>query len=285
MSGETNDKLAVRQETARQEQTQAVALKGAYEPQSMAEGYQLATYLAKSGMLGKDVKSAEQALTVMVAGRELGFTAMQSLRAIYIVEGRVTLSADAMVALVLRSPECEYLEMVESTPMVCTYRTKRRGQKEVVMSFNDADVKTAGLGSVHKTYPATMKRHRCASNICKAVYPDVTLGMLTPDEAREVVEAPSRPIIDAEFTPVEVVESPEARGERWTAAINNAKSEAEAKPTIDEIMKACPDKDSAERKALRTLVQQRKADGWVVLPPHDEVTGEVTGRVPGEDDA
>ena len=157
----------------------------AYEPQSVADGYALATYLAKSGMLGKDIKSPEQALTVMIAGRELGFTAMQSLRAIYIVEGRVTLSADAMVALVLRSPECEYLTLVESTAERCTYKTKRRGQDEVTMAVDESDAKKAGWGATHGKYPAIMKRHRCASNICRAVYPDVVLGMFTPDEAEE----------------------------------------------------------------------------------------------------
>lgn len=164
----------------------------AYEPRDVSEGYALAQYLSKSGMLGKDIRTPEQALTVMIAGRELGFTAMQSLRAIYIVEGRVTLSADAMVALVLRSPECEYLTMVSSTAEECTYKTKRRGQPEVVMSVTAADAKTAGWGATHTKYPAIMKRHRCASNICRTVYPDVVLGMFTPDEMAEVVgrEAP-----------------------------------------------------------------------------------------------
>lgn len=161
----------------------------AYEPQSVSEGYALAKYLAGSGMLGKDIKSPEQALTVMIAGRELGFTAMQSLRAIYIVEGRVTLSADAMVALVLRSPECEYLTLVESTAERCIYKTKRRGQEEVVMSFDTADVNKAGLKGTHDKYPATMKRHRCGSNICRAVYPDVVLGMFSPEEMQDIADA------------------------------------------------------------------------------------------------
>lgn len=157
----------------------------AYDQQSVSDGYALATYLAKSGMLGKDIKSPEQALTVMIAGRELGFTAMQSLRAIYIAEGRVTLSADAMVALVLRSPECEYLTLVESTAEQCTYKTKRRGQDEVTMAVDESDAKKAGWGATHGKYPAIMKRHRCASNICRSVYPDVVLGMFTPDDAEE----------------------------------------------------------------------------------------------------
>lgn len=188
---------------------QPAASLAAYEPRDVSEGYALAQYLSKSGMLGKDIKTPEQALTVMIAGRELGFTAMQSLRAIYIVEGRVTLSADAMVALVLRSPECEYLTMVSSSAEECTYKTKRRGQPEVVMSVTAADAKTAGWGATHAKYPAIMKRHRCASNICRTVYPDVVLGMFTPDEmaevtAREVPEPvqplPQQPTVDAEWS-------------------------------------------------------------------------------------
>ena len=216
----TSTAIAVRQPYQRP------ASLAAYEPQNVSEGYALAQYLSKSGMLGKDIKTAEQALTVMIAGRELGFTAMQSLRAIYIVEGRVTLSADAMVALVLRSPECEYLTLVSSSADECTYKTKRRGGVEVVMSVTANDAKTAGWGATHAKYPAIMKRHRCASNICRAVYPDVVLGMFSPEEMEEVVagEVPlpvsplpreePRVVLDSTAEPAH----DSATGEVWTDA-------------------------------------------------------------------
>lgn len=223
----------------------------AYEPRDVSEGYALAQYLSKSGMLGKDIKTPEQALTVMIAGRELGFTAMQSLRAIYIVEGRVTLSADAMVALVLRSPECEYLTMVESSAQKCVYKTKRRGQPEVVMSVDEEDAKKADWGATHKKYPAIMKRHRCASNICRTVYPDVVLGMFTPDEMAEVVgrevPEPVQPlpreeqrVVDTEWSQEpahnpatgEVTESPQQRA---IMLLGTARTQAE----LDEARKAC----------------------------------------------
>ncbi len=249
MSTETpGTSLAVRKPTA--------LASTAYEPQSVSEGYALAKYLAGSGMLGKDIKSPEQALTVMIAGRELGFTAMQSLRAIYIVEGRVTLSADAMVALVLRSDLCEYLTLVESTPDNCTYKTKRRGQDEVVMSFNTADANKAGLKATHDKYPAIMKRHRCASNICRAVYPDVVLGMFSPEEMEEAaaIERPDPvqplPTAQREVLDVEAVDSDGVVKER-----------VEDKPPSD-IVRICTMLGTARDDAALEAARQALSKTW-----------------------
>jgi hypothetical protein len=45
----------------------------------------------------------QDALMVLMAGRELGFAPMQSLRLITVIKGKITLAADATVALVRKS--------------------------------------------------------------------------------------------------------------------------------------------------------------------------------------
>ena len=123
----------------------------AYEPQNVSEGYALAQYLSKSGMLGKDIKTAEQALTVMIAGRELGFTAMQSLRAIYIVEGRLfqveELDFDGRKAYV-RNIDCDYYTDAITYTKVTTLETFANGDGSPD-GFEGKQVHTASHGEVH----------------------------------------------------------------------------------------------------------------------------------------
>ena len=53
-------------------------------------------------------------LSTVMLGRELGLPAMASLRSVHIIKGKHSLSADLMVALVLKSGMADYFRMVES---------------------------------------------------------------------------------------------------------------------------------------------------------------------------
>lgn len=273
-----------------------------YDPRSYQQAQLMAADFAGSKLT--KCRSKEQALLVMATGHELGIPATTALRMIYVADfgqgDQVTLSADLMVALCLRAKViCEYFRCQESTDERAVYATRRKGDPERTATFTMEDARRAKLGSVGAgkdaaltnwaKYPAMMLRHRAASILAREVYPDVIGGFYTDDEAREVAaSAPgARPVIDAEFSePAPVVEeTPEARAARWTAAIRAAGNEDAIKPIVEEIGRAYPDKNAPERKAMRELVQVRKAAKWVVEPTHDAATGEVTERQPGEDDA
>ena len=71
----------------------------AFEPPGIPEAVKLAQILVASRLLPRAISTPEAAVTVIMAGRELGLTAMQSLRSIHIIEGKPTMSADLMVAL------------------------------------------------------------------------------------------------------------------------------------------------------------------------------------------
>src|SRR5262245_23309974 len=58
--------------------------------------------LAKSGFFN-DAKEAAQCVTKVLAGRELGFGPVASMVGIYIVKGRVTLSANLIASAIKRS--------------------------------------------------------------------------------------------------------------------------------------------------------------------------------------
>jgi hypothetical protein len=113
---------------------------------------------------------------------------------------------------VLRSGKAEFFELVELSTAKVTYETKRKGaRKEVAVSWTMEDAARAGLvtkgpgGSYHGVsrsgkpsnwdkYPRAMLRHRAATELARAVYPDVTAGLYTPDEIND-----GSSVINAEF--------------------------------------------------------------------------------------
>lgn len=184
----------------------------AYEPTSIEQAYKMADTLVQSGMLPKSVRNAAGAFAIMAAGRELGMTTMQAFRSIHIIEGRVVLSADLMVALAKRSGECEYFRLVSSDANAATYETMRRGNPSpTTLTFTIEDANRAGLTGkdTWKKYPAAMLRARCSAALVRAEYPDTALGMYDPDEI-SVEEPPrrvekARAIIDVPAVPKEPV--------------------------------------------------------------------------------
>ena len=137
----------------------------------------------------------EEAAFLLMTGRELGLSPMQSLRGIYVVSGKPVLSADLMVAAVRRSGLCESWRVVESTPQRCEIETLRKGETVAarrVWTMDDA--KRAGLTGkgTWAAYPAAMLRHRCAADLARQEYPDVLLGLYDPDE---MDAAPAQPAV------------------------------------------------------------------------------------------
>lgn len=162
--------------------TSPVSSLAAITPRGLDDVFRLAEVAAKSGLYG--VKSKEDAFVRMATGLELGLSAMQSLRSIWVLNGKPSLGAELMVALCLQHPECEAFELKESTREKATWRTVRKG-KETLMTFTIEQARGAGLAGkdVWKSYPETMLRWRCASALAKTVYPEKMMGLLSTEEA------------------------------------------------------------------------------------------------------
>jgi hypothetical protein len=69
---------------------------------------QLGQVLAQSGYF-QDAKDAAQAIVKVLAGREMGIGPVASMTGIYLVKGRVTLSANLMAAQIKRSGKYNYV--------------------------------------------------------------------------------------------------------------------------------------------------------------------------------
>src|SRR5229473_3218539 len=159
-----------------------------YEPSSIQEALQLARVLVNSRLLPRAIQTPEAAFTIILAGKELGLTAMQSIRSMHVIEGKPTLSADLMVALVKRSPVCRYFRLIRSDDKVATYETVREGDPApTTMSFTIEEAQRAQLTGKDnwKKYPAAMLRARCGAALARAVYPELVMGVYDTDELEE----------------------------------------------------------------------------------------------------
>lgn len=149
------------------------------------EAKELARELAPANTLPAALKQKPaDLLAVILTGAELGLAPMQAVRGIQIIQGKPTLSADAMGALVKRSEACEWMIVKESTNETCTIETKRRGYPSAESNtFTMKDAMLAGLnGDNWRKYPKAMLRARCLTALCRSVYPDIVMGIYDPDE-------------------------------------------------------------------------------------------------------
>jgi len=140
--------------------------------------------LVKSGFMPKAIDTPEKAIAVAMAGRELGIPMMQAIRSIHIIDGKPTISADLMAALVHKRMPGARLRVTQSTNEVCSVEAGRAGEDVTVFSFTIKDATTAGLTTkdVWKKYPRAMLRARCISEAVRAVFPDAFVGVYTPEE-------------------------------------------------------------------------------------------------------
>lgn len=165
-------------------------------PRDTNEAFGLAERAVKSGLFSA-LKKPEEALVILLMGSELGLGPMQSLRSIYVVNGKPVLSADLLVALVRRSGECASWRVVESTDTRCEIHTTRKGESQPeVCVWTIERAKKAGITgkATWNSYPAQMLKARCAAELARQVYPDVGIaGVYTPDEMEQPTqEAPQR---------------------------------------------------------------------------------------------
>lgn len=144
-----------------------------------------AQVIAQSGLAPSSVRSPEQILTIALKGRELAVPPMQALSHIHVVEGKPTLSAELMVALVQRAGH--KVRVVETTDETATVEAVRRDDPDFThkVTYTMADAQRAGVAGKRnwKQHPAAMLRARAISALCRMAFADVLMGAsYTPEE-------------------------------------------------------------------------------------------------------
>lgn len=167
-------------------------------PQSYEAKYKMAGILCKSGLIPQGLNTPEKVYVALQWGHELGLTPMVAVNNVAVINGKPTLSADIMAAVVKRSPEYGGIRWVKNTDeeaeCVITRILPNGTKEEMTSRFTIQDARNAGLAGrdVWKKYPKRMLKHRCLSYGLKDVFPDLLAGLYTPEEM-ESVEPPSQP--------------------------------------------------------------------------------------------
>jgi 5'-3' exonuclease len=179
---------AIREVAADKPRMSLVPMNGDYErqlePQSMNQAVQLAQLLFKARLFGA-YGTPEAVLSTVLSGRELGLSAMASLRAFHIVEGKPTMAADALRALVLKSGKAKSFRCTERTATAATFSTQRQDEEPMTLRYTIEEAQAAGLvknGSGWTKNPADMLVARASSKLARLVYPDVVAGLYAPEE-------------------------------------------------------------------------------------------------------
>lgn len=155
-----------------------------------------ASMLVKTGFLPQSIKTAEQAMAIILTGRELGIGPMAALNNINVIQGKPTVAPQLMLALINRTGQLEEFT-INDDGQCCTVLMKRRGRQPHVESFSMKDAalmktseyingekKTISLSEKYnwKQQPATMRKWRAVAACARVVFADVILGLYIPDE-------------------------------------------------------------------------------------------------------
>lgn len=152
---------------------------------------ELARGIADTEFVPRGLRGSIPATTAAILyGREVGLPPMTSLNQTHIIEGKPSMAAEAMRAMVLAAGH--EIEVLESTGSLCRMRAKRRGTErwtpEVVWSIDMA--RAAGLLSKNnwKNHPRRMLQARASSELCELYFPDVVLGFRSVEEMQDAVD-------------------------------------------------------------------------------------------------
>ena len=224
---------------------------------------QLGDMLARSGYF-TDARDAAQCVVKVLAGRELGFGPVASMTGVYIVKGRVSLSANLMAAAVRRSGRYTFKVNI-LTPENCEIEFFEiiAGKRESlgVSAFSLKDAQKAGTQNLDK-FPRNMLYARAMSNGVKWFCPDVTGGpVYTPEELGENVNE------DGEIVPAAPVK-----------AVSQAPRPTVEPPSVIEGTAVTPSAQPVPLSAEQTAAVNRAAD-WLAVNPRVNDTEQNRARL------
>lgn len=174
-------------------------------PATFGEKYQMAQLLVKSGLIPQSLNTPEKVCVALQWGHELQLSPMVAVNNITVVNGKPTLSADVMSAVVKRSPEYGGIEWLQMTDEVAECVVIRRGngyEEKTHSKYTIQDAAKAGLTGkdVWKKYPRRMLKHRCLSYALRDAFPDILAGLYNPEEMESIADTPVERNITAETT-------------------------------------------------------------------------------------
>jgi hypothetical protein len=208
----------------------------------------------------QDASTAAQAVVKIYAGRELGVPPVAAMTGIYMVKGKITLSANLIAALIKRSNKYNY-KIKTHTNELCEIEFFESGNSVGFSSFSLAEARAAKLagGDNWSKYPKNMLFARAISNGAKWFCADIFSGPIYSTEETEMAD-----IETGEVKQVRVV-TPNGNGTPAYSALT-ANAAAILKPVNSSFANA------------KQLEKIKQAETLVGVETVREVLREVTGE-------
>jgi hypothetical protein len=176
-------------------------------PQSFSEAERFARMLAGTELVPAAYRNKPEAILVaMQMGFEVGLNPMQAIQNIAVIGGRPAIWGDAMLALVLSHPACEYVRDGVDGDGDARHgwcEAKRRGSPAIRRTFSVADAKRAGLWNKSgpwQQYPDRMLQMRARGFALRDAFPDALRGLISQEEAQDLPAA-NGPVVDVMAEP------------------------------------------------------------------------------------
>ena len=146
-----------------------------------------------SGLVPKGLDTDAKVFVSIEAGMEAGFSPMQALKSVYVVNGMPSLTGKGMMALILKANVCKIPPTAEwdgeGDNYGCTILFQRLNQpKPVSVRFSIADAKAArlwGKSGPWKDYSDQMLQWRCVSRMADFYFADLTAGLGVMEVVRD----------------------------------------------------------------------------------------------------
>ena len=175
-------------------------------PKTTAEALAFAETLSKSELIPVEYRGRPtNVFACMLWSHSLGIPIVQGLQCITVINGRLSLWGDGLLAVVMASGKVEdFKETVEADAagnLVATCIVKRQGlATPTVATFSQDDAIKAGLW-VKKgpwtQYPKRMLQMRARGFALRNAFPDVLSGMACAEEMQDVEDLPKGDAPDA----------------------------------------------------------------------------------------
>lgn len=132
-----------------------------------------------------NVKDSADALWIVMTGHGLGIDPIASLRGINVIQGKPELSADMMMAVALKHPECKMFRTMEMTDERAVVEVQRRGWPDSVKyDYTFEEAQAAGLTNKQnwRKHRRDMLKARAISRAARAAFPDALMGVYVEGE-------------------------------------------------------------------------------------------------------
>jgi len=160
----------------------------------------MALAVSKSGLFG--AKTPDQAMALMLIAQAEGLHPAIAARDYYIVQGRPTLKADAMLARFQSAGGSVRWGDYTERRVVGTFSHPQGGSVDIEWTIDMATAAGLTKNPTWKSYPRQMLRARCVSEGIRTVFPGVVVGTYTPEEAEDMDPQTPQPAAPRDMGPV-----------------------------------------------------------------------------------